>query len=230
MSNVVQIGKVHRGFTIVEVASLIVIIASVAAILFPVFAHVREKAHQDTCLSNTRQIGIAVSVYLQDYDRGLPRHTTADPLGVWKESLLPYVKNRDVFHCPSDPSPIDHGGRRSSYITNAWLIGSRGYGTDIVVPTPASVIYVAESVDQSLEDQFHPMCWGETDPEVPGSARAPFAWDAEKGETREIALRRHNDGANYIYLDGHAKWRQWSQVYWQDRRSGIYEGDFDPRQ
>ena len=55
-------------------------------------------------------------------------------------------------------------------------------------------------------------------------------WDTPRNETKELALRRHQGGATYFYLDGHARWRTWDQVWWQDRARGVYEGDFDPRQ
>jgi len=231
-----------RGFTLTELLVVIAIVATLAATLFPALAQAREKAGQGACLSHARQIGLAATMYMQDNDGFLPLTRHASPLAGWLESIQPYVKNRGIFRCPSDasnigwaqtqaefeaPSPVK---RLSSYYTNAWLAGSRGYGNDAAVQHPASVIYVAESPDDSLSDHFHPMCWGETDPEMPDCTRSQFAWDIDKGETREIALRRHNGGSNYIYVDGHAKWRTWRQVWWQDRVRGVYEGDFDPRQ
>ncbi|MFH1910322.1 MAG: prepilin-type N-terminal cleavage/methylation domain-containing protein, partial [bacterium] len=62
-----------RGFTLIELLVVIAIIAILAAILFPVFAKAREKARQTSCLSNLKQIDLAVLQYAQDYDEMMPR-------------------------------------------------------------------------------------------------------------------------------------------------------------
>jgi prepilin-type processing-associated H-X9-DG protein len=91
---------------------VIAIIAVLAAILFPVFAQARDKARQATCLSNTRQIGTAVMMYAQDHDEGLPPWWITTQYGptYWHVHLKPYVKNLQVFLCPSasgcDPREI----------------------------------------------------------------------------------------------------------------------------
>ena len=138
--------------------------------------------------------------------------------------------------------------RRCSYIFNVWLMGpSAGfnftYGPESKVQAPASVIYLAESNENpegstppyGALDHFSPMCWGNPDPDYASQAGysctgyAPY-WDATKKETKELVLHRHTDGANYGYLDGHAKWQKWSQIWFQDPANGVYEGSFDPRQ
>jgi prepilin-type N-terminal cleavage/methylation domain-containing protein/prepilin-type processing-associated H-X9-DG protein len=229
-------------FTLIELLVVIAIISVLAAILFPVFAQAREKARQTSCLANAKQIGLSVTMYMQDYDGALPLTRHAGALAGWIEACQPYIKNRTVYRCPSDTPPtgwaetqaefeaVPATRRLSSYYTNAWLAGTNRYGSDAAVNRPASLIYVAESPEDTLSDHFHPMCWGEADPEYPTCTASPSFWDSARSETKEIALRRHQDGSNYIYLDGHAKWGKWSQVYWQDKARGVYEGSFDPRQ
>jgi prepilin-type N-terminal cleavage/methylation domain-containing protein/prepilin-type processing-associated H-X9-DG protein len=107
--------KNRRFFTLIELLVVIAIIAILAAILFPVFAQARDKARGASCLSNTKQIGTAVLMYAQDYDEVIPRNAHSDPPRVlegnhfvdcstprWMDVIYPYIKNEQVFNCPSD--------------------------------------------------------------------------------------------------------------------------------
>src|SRR3982751_5344949 len=99
--------RTRHGFTLIELLVVIAIIAILAAILFPVFAQAREKARQTACLSNTKQLGLAVAQYVQDYDEMLPMGawgTTVNGVSVgsrWYRDIYPYVKNLGVYVCPS---------------------------------------------------------------------------------------------------------------------------------
>jgi len=102
----------NSGFTLIELLVVIAIIAILAAILFPVFASARDKARATECLSNEKQIALAITQYVQDYDGGLPvisyySGTTATvPLvpGSWMVTLYPYTKTYSIYSCPSDTS------------------------------------------------------------------------------------------------------------------------------
>src|SRR5436309_2285257 len=108
----------RTGFTLIELLVVIAIIAILAAILFPVFAQAREKARQTGCLSNLKQIGTSLMMYTQDYDEAYPCNwygslwpTTPDGKAYkWMDAVFPYVKNEQVFTCPSD------GSARGKYI------------------------------------------------------------------------------------------------------------------
>ena len=86
-----------KGFTLIELLVVIAIIAILAAILFPVFAQAREKARQTQCLSNFKNVGLAMIMYTGDYDE------LYVSMGGWKEKISPYVKNLDIYYCPSRP-------------------------------------------------------------------------------------------------------------------------------
>ena len=99
------------GFTLIELLVVIAIIAILAAILFPVFAQARAKARQTACLSNTKQMGTAINMYIQDYDEMIPPRAIRDVTtgntveGLsWRRLIYPYVKSADVFTCPSNPN------------------------------------------------------------------------------------------------------------------------------
>jgi len=113
-------GKDRRSaFTLIELLVVIAIISILAAILFPVFANVREKARETVCVSNMRQIGLGLRAYIQDYDetmpifdmynQKLPAPTTATHHGV-EDEIDPYIKSAQLFRCPDDQGGPASGG------------------------------------------------------------------------------------------------------------------------
>jgi prepilin-type N-terminal cleavage/methylation domain-containing protein/prepilin-type processing-associated H-X9-DG protein len=103
----------RRAFTLIELLVVIAIIAILAAILFPVFAQAREKARQTGCASNLKQLGMALTMYVQDYDEVFPNRRF-EPFGTaagfedydqnsWRSVIQPYVKNTQILECGSNP-------------------------------------------------------------------------------------------------------------------------------
>ncbi|AIE86912.1 prepilin-type N-terminal cleavage/methylation domain-containing protein [Fimbriimonas ginsengisoli] len=100
-----------RAFTLIELLVVIAIIAILAAILFPVFAQAKEAAKKTSCLSNDKQMATALFLYAGDNDDTLSQTSwesdAAHPYQVhWTFLLQPYIKNWDMFRCPSDSTPI----------------------------------------------------------------------------------------------------------------------------
>ncbi|MBU0609932.1 MAG: DUF1559 domain-containing protein [Armatimonadetes bacterium] len=200
----------RRGFTLIELLVVIAIIAILAAILFPVFAKAREKARQSSCLSNTKQMVLAALQYAQDYDERTPGHgcgwrdysnaANVNAECCWAQKITPYCKNTQIFACPSDSTrvamPPPTGTARRD---------GNGYGS--------SLQYVAPRVGRNLGDIQSP---GETiwfADATTGYIRAPSCCGistttplcAQAPGVDNIAYR-HNDGANFAFVDGHAKW------------------------
>ncbi|MBM3457663.1 MAG: prepilin-type N-terminal cleavage/methylation domain-containing protein, partial [Armatimonadetes bacterium] len=99
----------HRAFTLIELLVVIAIISILAAILMPVFAQARSKARQAQGLSNLRQMGTAVRMYVDEYDGQMLRHAYGDTGRgrpgdyQWPQAIQPYIKNWNVFVCPNAP-------------------------------------------------------------------------------------------------------------------------------
>lgn len=99
-------GSHAAGFTLIELLVVVAIIAVLTAMLLPVFSQARERARMTRCLSNARQLALAVYTYTQDYDETLPPSTnyavpTSVPERIWTRLIQPYVRDTNVFVCPS---------------------------------------------------------------------------------------------------------------------------------
>jgi len=242
-----------RGFTLIELLVVIAIIAILAAILFPVFSRARENARRSSCASNVKQISLAFIQYTQDYDERYPLTTftsgQSTPGSTWAGSVQSYIKNTQVYRCPSDSSarwnnaslpPDGTPPYTTSYLLNAWMGSTSQYGKIAAIQNPAQVIYVAESsvnvgdpaapqsFDRGGRDHFHPFYWGSAPESISGFMTSQ-TWNGATGATKELDLTRHLEGANYGYVDGHVKWQKWSNLY----KSGAptakeQQGEFRP--
>jgi len=202
---------VRKGFTLIELLVVIAIIAILAAILFPVFAKAREKARQSSCLSNVKQIMLAILGYTQDYDETLPTNSRpGGPYGQvpWNAQIEPYIKNAQIFVCPSHKFNhcstagswayvLWHDYWPNSYGFNTWNGGGTAASGPWVgyysprgqslgwVKRPAEVIFIG---DHTNCYQFY---WT--------TSNYVDSWNARTD-------RPHNDGGNFAFIDGHAKW------------------------
>ena len=215
-----------RGFTLIELLVVIAIIAILAAILFPVFARAREKARQTSCLNNVKQLALAFLMYAQDYDETMviammnPPAGTGSPGNVygnrryWQELIDPYIKNRQIFRCPSDPSPWGHGGGGA---VAPLLYVSYGYNLNPLLnetPTNVSILGMAGRMMAIHERPGEKVLITDVHNTCASSGITPIAiWTGDPlGFGNNTAWgARHNEGVNVGYVDGHAKWHSCSR-------------------
>jgi prepilin-type N-terminal cleavage/methylation domain-containing protein/prepilin-type processing-associated H-X9-DG protein len=182
---------VKKAFTLIELLVVIAIIAILAAILFPVFAAAREKARQAGCSSNEKQIGLAIAEYTQDYDEMLPGREMGNPGQSWRVTIYPYLKNIQVFSCPSNPNNkqlSNDGYTARSYACNGnddntpglTPMHANGGAPISQIQYPAQLILFTESVDG----------WSD----IPGS------YNFNGG-----LFASHSGDANIAFADGHVK-------------------------
>ena len=226
----------HRsyGFTLIELLVVIAIIAILAAILFPVFAQVREKARQTTCASNEKQIALAILQYVQDFDETMPPNeygtSNSSSQLYWPFLVDPYVKSgvqssatgpaksqlKSVFFCPDylastpDGQSVIRNEAKTrglfSYNVNDYICPDLEVGKTFQAPAtlgtidaPASLVMVAESLgDLSYVQGRDDAAGGYNDLTTSGTNFHDACY--------MNARRRHSNGSNYAFTDGHVKW------------------------
>ena len=195
----------RKGFTLIELLVVIAIIAILAAILFPVFARAREKARQASCASNEKQLALGVMMYAQDFDERFPL-VYDDGLGasnriIWPQKVEPYVKNRNIFVCPSGPDAANNWPQYNfaayyGIIMGHVLYEGQSAGRKIsAFERPADIIMLMEG---SWYTHFCPICHPTN-----ASCGTSYCPSVDNPNT-DI----HNQGANYAYWDGHVKWQR----------------------
>ncbi len=195
-----------RAFTLIELLVVIAIISILAAILFPVFARARESARRTVCLSNLRQHGQALTLYLQDYDERFPVANFSDSLygfppqlhrqagtPVSLESVTePYVRNHAVYWCPTMRA---QGGRISAALTDYNYLCVHGW----------SVVPGFESFNNDLQGVCdHPLA------AIGRTAEKPMVICDGLGEhvgetTASVFGAGKLGGQGICYVDGHVK-------------------------
>ncbi len=205
------------GFTLIELLVVIAIISILAAILFPTFSRAREKGRQTACLSNNRQLNMAIMQYEQDYDETLPNATdgsiSAGRIGGWiyfssfpanqiaksydvtKGSIYSYVKNAQIFSCPSDSQGRASG---NSYAANSCVFTGQALGFETgkllaAFDSPATFMMYGEEAENgntfnsSTDDGY-------------------MLYQANSFSTR------HTEGCTLSFVDGHTKWYRPDQI------------------
>ena len=182
-----------RGFTLIELLVVIAIIAILAAILFPVFARAREKARTASCQSNCKELALGMLMYAQDYDERTPgrRYGPSGSRTYWVNVIFPYVKNEQIYICPSIASCTS---------------------PDIAPPAKYTIDYTYRHCElKSLGDFKQP---AQDLMLIDGRSGAPRPCPTCSPGLNPpgYVLAIHFDGVNCAFWDGHVKWLKVSRV------------------
>ncbi|MDD3927854.1 MAG: DUF1559 domain-containing protein [bacterium] len=186
--------KQQDGFTLIELLVVIAIIAILSAILFPVFSRARENARKAGCQSNLKQIGLAVTMYAQDWDEKIPSYTN------WLNKLIPYLAKRStswqssqatVWTCPTAAATHSYA------LTYAYNVTAVSWAVDGMSMTdfkkPADTFLFKDAQWTSSEGGYF-------------GALVDYGTHGGTANQSKESNILHSGGANYCFVDGHVKW------------------------
>ena len=224
----------RNGFTLIELLVVVAIISLLAAILFPVFARARENARRTSCQSNLKQMGIGIIQYVQDYDEYYPlaRAYVAGPpqwTNTWYNADAPYVKNNQIFSCPSDPNSAVSAGTfwmgstplfHVSYGYSKVLGGNGSYTVPVAasaVNFPSTTVMVVDG-DAVPVSSVDPASWSSKTSLEPAGTYSPWIVGSIPDVATTGLVQTNSDYQNYtgpsarhlgtcnvLYIDGHVK-------------------------
>jgi prepilin-type processing-associated H-X9-DG protein len=230
---------------------VIAIIAILAAILFPVFAQARDRARQAGCLSNCKQIGLALMMYVQDYEETFPvdhgdvefnQAYFTSPLwpGWISNVLIPYEKSEQIYFCPSgdkslaagwgfgqwrgQPNPSIDANYAGQYPTVTY---SYNY---LATTSPVTPSYINPRSLASLDEPANiAVMWDSVNPWTDCLVTSScFVYYRDVSAFLEKDWQfggRHQEGNTWVYADGHAKWGKWSSMRWGNILPDLSKSD-----
>lgn len=239
----------QSGFTLIELLVVIAIISILAAFLFPAFARARENARRTSCLSNLKQMGLAIMQYTQDYDETYPQALNDDATPVtsgsptwfggtqktWLQVIYPYTKSDQLYFCPSSSfksvPTLGNYGANSSSVNAYGLLGYRNLASKKLAAVQDVVeTYMILEAGSYLIERVRVAVTanrptGSQMFYLPGATKFMNGGNGcalltDSAIKKDCETSRHFDGSNVIFADGHAKWQR-SEVLYDTARYGT---------
>lgn len=218
-------GLQRHGFTLIELLVVIAIISILASMIFPSFSRARESARRVDCVSNLKQIGYALNMYVSDYDERYPigyPYWSAPSGGLpnqpqLSQTLFPYTKNYQVWNCKSWSGvyrPDSEEGNYSFIVLETDEASSTHKNQMFGVPHPSTpgALYQRPNADASMQEPTtYPMLFCGAGPQqVPNEFHGHTLLSDTAWANGSIS------GTNILYGDSHAKWWKGTQGGWDN--------------
>ncbi len=217
--------KSRTGFTLIELLVVIAIIAILAAIVTPVFARACSKARATSCLSNLKQLTLAIRMYRCDHDGFFPwfcwGQTNCSPVhtaSFWPISCYPYITNKGIFVCPSQSDKGCMPPGVVGHVSGIWSTGGMTYGVNELMFTrllneetlrcPAETLVIADCRCQWIGGYYdqpdRSILWRV----IASTRNSPCDMGCQSGAVSPAMAKSavHNGGSNLGFADGHVKW------------------------
>jgi len=207
-----------RGFTLVELLVVISIIGLLIGLSVPALSKARENARRTKCLSNVRQLRIALQMYADSHDGRVPPRDY-DAGAVWVDRLEPYYASRKLLRCPTDGKKADQSYLLNGFIDYFVMHSFRGNWDEFFgaykqggfqgirlsdIPKPAETITIGEKRADSDDDAYMDI-W-------PAQYGSDHLTEVAHGKHRSGAGER-NGGSNYAFADGSARLLRYGEAF-----------------